>query len=201
VGGRQPLSDLYGLGRCGVAFALVPPYDRDTPLGDGVSAKDLAFMRTVGTDLFGSKGIRSVFVRGHATRDATTKRFEWSFRSGFSLGGCEDASGAGFTSDVILTSGAVVDLPVVVHGEALFHETLADDSPLRFDALADADTDGDQVITQEELGGAVGPLPEADAGLPTLDGGAPSIGYLFYEGLVPRLIRVRDSGPCLLGFP
>ena len=197
VGGRQPLSDIYGLGTCGVAFNLIPPFYKDTQLGAGVSAQDLAFMRTLGPDAFGASSYRSVYVRGQATRDATTKRFEWSFRKWLLLAGCFNAGGVGVASDVVLTSGAALALPVVVHGEELLRERPFDDSPLRFDALAAADADGDQMITLDELAGAPGPLTDADAGVMAADGGAPAIGDLIDQELVPRMIRLRDSGPCL----
>jgi hypothetical protein len=196
VGGRQTLSDIYGLGTCGVGFSLNTPWG-DTPLGEGVSAEDLAFMRDSAHNTLESNRSRSVYVRGKATRDATTKRFEWSFQQSLLLQGCVGAGDVGFASDVVLTSGAVVQLPVVVHGEELFRERRSDDSPLRFDALAAADADGDQMITLDELGGAVGPSAEADAGLTSADGGAPSIADLFYHGLVLRMFRLSDSGPCL----
>jgi hypothetical protein len=144
---------------------------------------------------------RSVHVRGQATRDTTTKRFEWSFGVSYLLRGCVGAGDVGFASDVVLTSGAELPLPVVVHGEVLFRERRSDDSPLRFDALADADADGDHMITLEELAGAADPAIEADAGVTSLDGGAPSLKDLISRRLVPRMIRLRDSGPCLGGIP
>jgi hypothetical protein len=197
VGGRQELSDIYGLGTCGVGFGLTF-ISRDAPLGEGVSAQDRTFMRG-GTDMAPFDAYRTVHVRGQATRDATTKRFEWSFRQSFLLHGCLGAGDVGFASDVVLTSGAALPLAVVVHGEALFRERRSEDSPLRFDALADADADGDQMITLDELAGAPTPLTEADAGLPSEDDGAPSIEVLISRRLLPRMLRLRDSGPCLGG--
>jgi hypothetical protein len=197
VGGRQPLSDIYGLGTCGVSFSVTVPWSSGTPLGAGVSAEDLEFMRDSAHRTAETNRSRSVYVRGQATRDTTTKRFEWSFRAPYALRGCVGAGGVGFASDVVLTSGAELPLPVVIHGEQLFRESRSDESPLRFDALAAADADGDQMITLEELRGAVDPSTEADAGSPSADGGAPSIADLIYKGLVLRMMRLRDSGPCL----
>ncbi len=196
VGGRQALSDIYGLGTCGVSFNVIVPWGRDPPLGAGVSAQDLAFMRDSTHNTAETNRARSIYVRGQATRDTTTKRFEWSFQPWSVVRGCVNAGEPGFASDVVLTSGAVLELPVVVHGEELFRERPSEDSPLRFDALAAADADGDHMITLEELGG-VGPLTEVDAGVTSADGGAPSIADLLYRGLVPRMMRLRDSGPCL----
>ncbi len=198
VGGRQTLSDIYGLGTCGVSFRITVPWQRDTPLGAGVSAEDLAFMRDSAHNTAATNRARFMYVRGQATRDTTTKRFEWSFQQWTTaFRGCVNADEMGFASDVFLTSGAALDLPVVIHGEELFREGPSNDSPLRFDALAAADADGDQIITLEELGDVVSPLTEVDAGVTSVDGGAPSIADLFYRGLVPRMARLRDSGPCL----
>ncbi len=197
VGGRQTLSDIYGLGTCGVSFSITVPWWRDTPLGAGVSVEDLAFMRDSTHNTVETNRARSMYVRGQATRDTTTKRFEWSFPQWTVFRGCVNADEMGFASDVVLTSGAVLDLPVVVHGEELFRERPSNDSPLRFDSLAAADADGDQMITQEELGLVVVPLTEVDAGVTSADGGAPSIADLLSRGLVPRMMRLRDSGPCL----
>ena len=197
VGGRQPLSDIYGLGTCGVSFSVTVPAWRDTPRGAGVSAKDLAFMRDSAHTTAESNHSRSVYVRGQATRDTTTKRFDWSFGVPYFLRGCVGAGGVGFASDVVLTSGAELSLPVVIHGEELFRENRSDESPLRFDALAEADADGDQMITLEELRGVVDTSTEADAGFTSADGGAQSIRDLVYYGLALRMMRLRDSGPCL----
>jgi hypothetical protein len=196
LAGTQKLSDIYGLGSCGVRLRLRSP-GSDSLLGQGVTVDDLAFMRTEDTDAVITKGRRSVYVRGKATREAATKRFEWSFRLGVSLHGCASEGGAGFASDVALVGGESLPLPVVVHGEELFHEGLDDSSPLRFDAIAAADADGDQTITLDELGSVPGPLPEADAGVSIADGGTPTLEQLIYEELVPRMIRIGDSGVCL----
>ena len=196
VAGQQKLSDIYGLGTCGVRLRLRAP-GTDALLGQGVTAKDLSFMRIQESDAVITNGRRSVHVRGAASRGAVTKHFEWSFRIGVSLHGCAGAGGVGFASDVVLAGGEVLPLPVIVHGEELFHERQDDDSPLRFDALAAADADGDQNITLDELGAVSGPLPEADAGLMPGDGGAGTLEQLIYEELVPRMIRMGNSGPCL----
>jgi hypothetical protein len=196
VSGRQTLSDVYGLGTCGVGFALKVPWG-DTPLGEGVSAQDLAFMRDSSHHTAATNHPRSVYVRGQATRDTTTKRFEWSFEAILLLIGCVNPGDAGYASDLALTSGAELPLPVVVRGEELFREDVADDEPLRFDALAAADTDGDQVITREELAVAAGPPPDMDGGFRSADGGAPSLEDLISRRLVLRMMRLGDSGPCL----
>ena len=200
VAGQQKLSDIYGLGSCGVRLRLRPPATDDL-LGQGVTAQDLAFMRVEDTDDIVTNARQSVHVRGLAKRDAVTMRFDWSFRLTVSLHGCAGAGDMGFASDVALIGGEVLPLPVIIHGEELFHEGLADESPLRFDALAAADADGDHVITLAELAAISGPSPEADAGVAVGDAGAPTMESFIYEGLIPRMIRLGGSGPCLGDLP
>lgn len=194
--GTQKLSDIYGLGSCGVRLRLRSP-GSDSLLGTGVTAEDLAFMRTEDTDAIVTKGRRSVYLRGKAIHGAITKRFEWSFRLGVSLHGCASADGTSFASDVALVGTEALPLAVIVHGEELFHEGLDDATPLRFEAIAAADADGDQMITLDELAAIPGPLPEADAGVAIADGGTPTLEQFIYQELVPRMIRIGESGPCL----
>lgn len=201
VGGRQTLSHIYGLGTCGVSFIVIVPWWGSTPLGAGVSAQDLEFMRDSAHPTAETNRARSVHVRGQATRGTTTKRFEWSFGVGYLLRGCVGAGDVGFASDVVLTSGAELPLPVVVRGEVLFRERFSGESPLRFDALADADADGDHMITLEELAGAPDPSTEEGGDFTSADGGAPSLKDLISRRLVPRMFRLGDSGPCLGGLP
>lgn len=187
---------MYGLGTCAVRFRLRSP-GSDALLGEGVTAAELAFMRTEETDAVATLGRRSVYVRGRASRGATTKRFAWSFRLGFNLQDCAGAGDAGLTSDVDLQGGATLPLALVIHGEELFRERLNDASPLRFDALAEADADGDHAITLKELARVPGPAPEPDAGLVSGDGGGPTRADVLYRSLVPRMVRLGDSGACV----
>jgi hypothetical protein len=200
VPGQQKLSDVYGLGACGLRLRLRPP-NADDLLGEGVSAQDLAFMRVEDTDEIATHERQSVHVRGLAKRDAVTIHFDWSFRTNLSLHGCADASGIGYASDVALIGGEVLTRAVVIHGEELFHAGRTDASPLRFDALAAADADGDHVITLSELGAIDGPPPEADAGFGAVDGGGPTMEQFLYEELLPRMVRLGDSAACVGDLP
>jgi hypothetical protein len=197
VPGQQKLSDVYGLGTCEVELRLRTP-GSDALLGEGVTAADLDFMRAQETDAVVTLGRRSAYVRGRASRGEVTKRFEWSFRLGFNLDECPGAGDAGLAGEVNLQGGTTLPLALVIHGEELFRERLNDASPLRFDAIADADTDGDQAITLEELASVPGPAPEADAGLVSGDGGAPTLADLLYRGLVPRMVRPGDGEACVV---
>lgn len=198
VPGQQKLSDLFGLGTCGVRIRLRTP-GSDALLGAGVNAQDLAFMRVEEADVNGAVAPRSVYVRGKASRGAVTKRFEWSFRTSFTLHGCTGPGDMGFASDVVLANDRVLALPVVIRGEELFRDRLNDEGALRFDAIAAADADGDQAITLEELAkvAAPEPAPDTDGGPAAADGGAPSFADFLAQGLSPRMIRLGDSGACV----
>lgn len=203
VPGKQKLSDVYGLGACDLRFRLRTP-GSDALLGQGVTAQDLAFMRVEDGDAVIPTGQKSVYVHGRATREAVTKTFEWSFRMAFRLHDCPSSGAAGdmdLATKVDLHGGDVLSLSLKVHGEELFRERPRDESPLRFDAFAGADADGDQAITLDELLLAPGPEPEADAGLSAGDGGPPSIGDVLYLVHLPRMVRLGDSGACLFDEP
>ena len=201
VPGRQKLSDVYALGTCDLRFRLRSP-GSDALLGEGVSAQDLAFMRVEDQDSGGVTGRKTVHLRGRATRGEVTKRFEWSFRVGFRLSECGRSGGSGLVSRVDLRGGEELPLPIIVHGEELFRERANDESPLRFDTFAEADADGDQAITLEELYDLPGPAPDVDGGSgldPGDAGPAPFTMFLYYV-LLPRVARLGDSGACLPGF-
>ncbi len=196
VPGRQKLSDVYALGTCDLRFRLRSP-GSDALLGEGVSAQDLDFMRVEDQDSAGLTGRKTVHLRGRATREAVTKRFEWSFRVGYRLSECAGAE-MGMASRVLLRGGEELPLPLIIHGEELFRATASDASPLRFDTFADADADADQTITLEELYNAPSPAPDVDGGLGlgSVDGAAPPFTMFLYYVLLPRMARLGDSGAC-----
>lgn len=203
VPGKQKLSDVYALGTCSLRFRLRTP-GSDALLGEGVTAADLDFMRVEDGDAVTPRGSKSVYLRGRATREAVTRTFEWSFRMDFRLHDCASPGSledTGLASVINLRGGEDLSLSVKVHGEELFRERARDDSPLRFDAIAAADADGDQAITLDELLLAPGPEPEADAGLASGDGGPPSLGHLLYFVHLPRMARLGDSGACQFDDP
>lgn len=198
VPGKQTLSDVYGLGTCGSAFFLTPPAP-DSPLGKGVTASDLAFMLDTDrkVDAAGFIGRKGVYLRGRATRDAVTKTFAWSFRLGIALPVCasrDDHGSVAPARKLDLRSGEELSLTLEVRVEELFRERRDAESPLRFDAIAGADADGDQAITLEELFLTPGPEPEPDGG-PTDK--PPSLGTSLYFDNLSRLVRLADSGACL----
>jgi hypothetical protein len=195
VPGQQPLGDVYALGICSLRARMREP-DEETLLGKGITAKDLAFM---GVDRPGAPitGFpRTLYVRGHAARGDVTKRFAWSLGFDLRVHDCAGADDSTVLSRLDLQSGASRSLALMLHGEELFRVPLADSSPLRFDALAAADIDGDQEVTLGELLNAPGPAPEPDAGPSGSDGGASYPAYFLDEALL-RLLRVVGGGACL----
>ncbi len=197
VPGRQKLSDVYALGTCDLRFRLRSP-GADALLGEGVTAQDLDFMRVEDQDSAGLTGRKTVHLRGRATREAVTKRFEWSFRVGYRLSECAGAGDAGMASRVDLRGNEELPLSVIIHGEELFRARADDASPLRFDTFADADADADQTITLEELYKAPSPATDLDGGLGlgSADGAAPPFTMFLYYVLLPRMARLGDSGAC-----
>jgi hypothetical protein len=81
-----------------------------------------------------------VVVSGTGTKAGVSKSFEWTFDTPTKYSNCqlELEEGQGFQ--------------ITVHADHLFYDSLISEDPgVRFQALADADTDGDGVITQSEL--------------------------------------------------
>lgn len=88
--------------------------------------------------------ISRVVVSGEATKEGVTKRFAWTFDQSTRYGACET------TTSVVNAQAAT--LQITVHADHLFYDSLVSEAPaLRFQALADADADGDDQITQAEL--------------------------------------------------
>ena len=83
-------------------------------------------------------------VSGSATKDGTTKTFDWVFDGVTRYSACE-------TTTVVPEDGAAT-FEITVHADHFFFDSLVADEPqVLFQALADADTDGDGVIAPDEL--------------------------------------------------
>lgn len=195
----QKVAEVFALDTCDLSFRLRSPR-QGALLGAGVTSADLTFMQAPHPDSYILYGGTAAFVRGQASRGAVTKRFSWPFSVGWSFHDCgRDAAGM----DAIpagrfdIHGGDVINATIVVHGEELFRENVDADAAIRFDALADADTDGDQEISMEELAKVPAPPLDVDAGvLGSGDGGAPSLADLITLALVPRMIEIGPSGTC-----
>ena len=91
-----------------------------------------------------SFAITRVELSGSASKDGTTKSFEWVFEQGTRYVACETTTS--------VTDGGSATFQITVHADHFFYDSLVAEKPqVAFQALADADVDGDGVITREEL--------------------------------------------------
>lgn len=210
--GKQKVAEVFGLGTCNLRLYLFPPYG--AKLGQGVSEDDRTFFtsiehdagvavcngepggdRDAGITLNGA----SVYVRGQASRGAAQKRFEWAFPLSYGFGQCGPSRDVEGDHSLTLRTGESPPFAIMMRAEELLRASPDDDAPLRFDALADADADGDQAVTLEELSNVALPMssPSVDAGVPPpCDGSEPTLRYLLEQVLLPRMVRVNTTGRC-----
>lgn len=88
--------------------------------------------------------LREVSVSGSATRDGITKTFDWQFDVATHYSECETITE--------VREGQTATFQVTIHIDHLFYDSLVSQEPgLYFQPLADADLDGDGVITRAEL--------------------------------------------------
>lgn len=86
----------------------------------------------------------ALVVEGRAWRGDVEKTFAWSFDTETTYR-CAPAS-------FPLAPGDVVTAQLTMHADHLFYDDLDEDEPnVAFDLVAAADTDGDDVVTEEEL--------------------------------------------------
>lgn len=89
----------------------------------------------------------SMRVVGTATNGVDTKSFDWSFDSN-ALYRCEMTGDAAVT----LEAEGELDSTIEILGDVLFHTELVDPDPSHaFQAIADADANGDGEVTEDEL--------------------------------------------------
>jgi len=190
--GPQKVALVYGLGDCHLGYELSPPED-DALLGSGATGADLEQMRAEQDDAWIDEPERtSVHARGSASRGGVTKRFEWVFRMEYDVEKCEPGpDGGGSALDI--DGGEALEMTIVVDPAELFRDGSDLDAPLRFDALAASDADGDDRITLEELDDVAAPVStDAETGTESTD----SLANLLYDTLVPRVARPAGSGEC-----
>jgi hypothetical protein len=178
AGDTQKVALIFGLGQCDLAFRLRPA-PGDALLGVGVSEADKLMMRAAASDPWVARQGTSFYVDGRAARGdgevARDKTFAWSFREQVRYDECS-------LHGPPLTAGDVRSVVLRVHPEALFERQ--DGGALRFDPFADADEDGDGIVSLSELGRR----PSGD--------GFTSLGDEVYRGRFPRTVRVDDAERC-----
>jgi hypothetical protein len=107
--------------------------------------------------------IHQVDLRGTATRDETVKTFAWTFDAVTQYMDCETTT--------VVRKGREARLEITIHVDHLFVDSLVAEAPdLRFDLLAQADTNDDGVIARAELEAAdIGAYdPGSASGIETL---------------------------------
>jgi hypothetical protein len=204
VPGTQKLSQSFAFGQCDFGYRVSNPAD-DSLLGRGVVAQDLVFMRTPGTDSYAGLSGVSLYVQGHAQSQGTIKTFSWAFRQQIKYSECAVETDTGKVRGLALAQSGAATVNLVIHGEALFEDSLQAPSALRFAPLADADTasgndDGD--ISLDEL--ALVPLVDISvAGNYGMPSAGPAAGRTLrdyvYLGAFPHIVRYADTGTCTLG--
>ena len=89
--------------------------------------------------------ITRVALRGAATKDGVTKTFDWAFDQTVRYTACE-------TTTEVTGDADPSTFQITVHADHYFYDSLVAEEPnVVFQALADADADGDDVITRAEL--------------------------------------------------
>lgn len=134
----------------------------------------------------------SLLVAGTAETGTVAKSFEWTFRRATVFRSCRtDEDGLG----LVVAGGETATLQLTVHGDHLFYDSLEGDAGLRFQALAEADADGDGAVTLEELAAVdLTTLPTELYGT----GGAGSIRNLreYVEAQTLNLVHFQGEGHC-----
>lgn len=114
-----------------VAFRVAPSADA---VAGNATAEDVELMRDGGHGLY---------VAGRAERDGDSLAFAWGFSGATSYRECEGTA---------LVDGGEHTTTLTIHMDHLFYDDLFSPEPLvAFDLVAQADADGDAVVTQAEL--------------------------------------------------
>ena len=105
-----------------------------------------------------SFAITRVDLTGSATKDGTTKTFDWLFDQETHYSACETTTK--------VSDGGTATFQITVHADHFFYDSLVAEEPqLAFQALADADADDDGVTTRAELEAAdIGSYDPGSAG-------------------------------------
>lgn len=175
-----------GGGGHSVAHETVPAgaYD-NTSYVIGASAEAVrGANQTAGLDLVRKDGY-SVYVAGTATKGEIIKTFAWGFATRTRYEAC--------MSRAEVHPGGPSSLEITVHGDHLFYDDLFSETPaVRFDLIAQADTDDDGEVTQAELAAVdIRPLANYQVG---------STGIVdlwrFIEHLTTTLGHIDGEGHC-----
>lgn len=122
----------------------VGPITDDAEPGELATRDDVARLQTDGA---------SVHVEGTATSPTgAQKRFSWSFSPATLFEGCHGMQDGKDVEGVLVTNGGTQEVELTVHGDHLFYDDLqSEEGGPRFQAYADADTNGDGDVTLAEM--------------------------------------------------
>jgi hypothetical protein len=190
----QKLSTLYGIGDCDLRFGINAP-SVDALLGDRVTEADKTQMRSEGSDPYAPRSGIALLVRGNARKGDVQKTFEFAFRPRVRFDRCneprDEDGGEAPAADlaVHLRSGETQTARVRIEVESLFRDDPKSVNPtFRFGPFADADKNGDGVVTLEELRAVpVGALTDAGAFDTTLSTQQGDAG----NARPPRIVRIE----------
>lgn len=123
-----------------VSFRIAPPAADSAPGNSGATASDIAAMRSGGF---------SVWVEGTATKAgrATPISFRWAFANTVDYTRCELEGAFG----VAVPTGGTADVQLTIHGDHFFYDRVGEGAALRFEDIAAADRNMDNMVTLEEL--------------------------------------------------
>ena len=123
-----------------VGYRIAPPTADSTPGNSGATASDITAMRSGGF---------SLWVEGTATKPgrATPITFRWTFGNTVDYTRCELEGAFG----VAVPSGGTADVQLTIHGDHFFYDRVGADAQLRFEDIAAADRNMDNMVTLEEL--------------------------------------------------
>jgi hypothetical protein len=188
--GKKPVTtfaDLPGKPYTHVSYS-VSPTTAAVELGGGATDADKQLMVQNGY---------SVYVEGSLIKDATTKTFKWGFKTNTLYDKCKGEVSGKETEGVVVTNGGNDAVELTIHGDHFFYDDLqAAEAKVRVDNIANADANGDNDITLEEL--AAVQLAAITVGTYGT-GSASGINDLraFVEALSRTLGHFRGEGECL----
>ena len=171
-----------------VSFEIGPPSTDWSVLPSG--SPDLDALVAHGT---------SVEVSFVATKNGITKKVDWTFDSATRFESCQGELNGQAREGAIVTAGGTDEVELTIHGDHLFYDDLASPTAvLRFDALAAADADADDLVTLAELD-SVDLVDVADGTYGT--GSVSDVNTLgdFVRHLARSLAHFRGEGECVAG--
>lgn len=121
-----------------VRYSIAP--DENAVAGN-IEAADLSLMKSRGA---------SIMLFGSGTKGSVTKSFEWTLTHNTLYDHCERAEKGG--KGVVVVPAKETEVQLTIHGDHLFYDQLSGDAKLRFDAIANADSNNDNRVTLDELG-------------------------------------------------